>query len=113
METREAVPTGRVLVDGKGVGDVGEAILRERMRLSEDGVVVVHLSVDERRGGVIDGPRILSRVKGIVLEVADEMKALPAPDWRSAEAEIERRLKRFFYKSIERRPLILPIIAAL
>ncbi|MBW1925516.1 MAG: ribonuclease J, partial [Deltaproteobacteria bacterium] len=105
----------------------GEAVLRERMRLSEDGVVVVHLSVDERRGGVIDGPRILSRgfvfedergslledVKGIVLEVANEMKALPAPDWRSAEAEIERRLKRFFYKSIERRPLILPIIAAL
>ncbi len=120
----ERIHTGRILVDGKGVGDVGEMVLRDRRRLSGDGVVLVLLAVDEKTGGILYGPEILSRgfvfedqgwailedAKSVVLGVLDEFKKLDPLDWTDAGADIKKRLKRFFYKIIERRPLILPII---
>ena len=120
----ERIHSGRILVDGKGVGDVGEMVLRDRRRLSGDGVVIVLLAVDEKNGGILYGPEILSRgfvfedqggvileeAKAAVLEVLDEFKKLDPFDWTDAGADIKKRLKRFFYKIIERRPLILPII---
>lgn len=120
----EAVPTGRVLVDGKGVGDVGEVILRDRRRLSSDGMVIVLMAMDEHTGDVVYGPDILSRgfvfegkagtgiledAKCIVLEVLDEMERPPI-DLSPIESDIERRLKKFFYRIIERSPLVLPVI---
>ena len=118
------VPSGRILVDGKGVGDVGEMVLRDRRRLSGDGVVIVLLAVDEKTGGILYGPEILSRgfvfedqggvilddAKAVVIEVLDDFKTIDPLDWTQAGADIKKRLKRFFYKIIERRPLILPII---
>jgi len=118
------VPTGRILVDGKGVGDVGDFVLRDRRRLSGHGVVIVLLAVDESTGDTVYGPEILSRgfvfeeqqasllqeARGIVLALLDGMEG-PAPiDIETLKSEIERRLKRFFYNAIERRPLILPTI---
>ncbi|MBW1765956.1 MAG: ribonuclease J [Deltaproteobacteria bacterium] len=116
--------TGRIFVDGKGVGDVGELVLRDRRRLSGDGVVIALLAVDEQTGDIIYGPDIISRgfvfedqgefileeAKRIVLEMIDEIERPSRIDWTEVGTDIKRKLKRFFYKIIERRPLILPII---
>lgn len=124
VEIGDRVQTGRVLVDGKGVGDVGELVLRDRRKLSGDGVVIALMAVDEQTGEVIYGPDILSRgfifedqsgfiledAKCIVLEVIDEIESPAHIDWTEVGPDIKRRLKRFFFKVIERSPLILPII---
>jgi ribonuclease J len=118
------VHIGHVLVDGKGVGDVGETVLRARRRLSGHGVVIVLLVLDEHTGETIYGPDIISRgfvfedrggsilddSKYIVLEVLDELGSPNSIELSKMETEIQRRLKRFFYDVIERRPLVIPII---
>ncbi|MBW2016363.1 MAG: ribonuclease J [Deltaproteobacteria bacterium] len=123
----DRVRTGRVLVDGKGVGDVGELVLRDRRRLSGDGVVIALMAVDEHTGEIIYGPDILSRGfvfedqggfilergKEIMVEALEEFERFAPVDWGELGSDIKRRLKRFFFKTIERRPLILPIIMPL
>jgi ribonuclease J len=128
MTLGERVQTGRVLVDGKGVGDVGEVVLRDRMRLSGEGMVIVLLAVNEQTGEVLYGPDVVSRgfvfqdqqglyiledAKCIVLEVLDELERPARIDWGVVGPEIKKRLKHFFYQIIERRPLVLPIILPL
>ena len=127
MKIGERVRTGRVLVDGKGVGDVDELVLRDRLRLSGDGVVIVLLAVNEETGDVLYGPDILSRgfvfedqgghiledAKDIVLEVVEDLERPARIDWGVVGPDIKRRLKHFFYEIIERRPLVLPIILPL
>ena len=118
------VETGRTLVDGKGVGDVGEIVLRDRRKLSGEGVVIVFLAVDEETGDTIYGPEVISRgfvlqatkgfiledAKCIILEVLDELDH-PAPvDIHEVRLQIQRRLKNFFHRVIERRPMIVPVI---
>lgn len=120
----DRVPVGRVLVDGKGVGDVGDLVLRDRRKLSSHGVVIALLAVDEQSAAVVYGPDIISRgfvfeeqgesmlegAKTIVAEVIDELETPAHVDWGDVGADIKRRLKRFFFKVIKRSPLILPII---
>jgi ribonuclease J len=122
--TGDRVQTGRILVDGKGVGDVDELVLRDRRRLSGEGMVIVLLAVDEQTGEVIYGPDIVSRgfvfadhsasileeAKGLVLEVLDEISNRSHIDWADVGKDIQRGLKRFIFDRVERRPLILPII---
>jgi ribonuclease J len=112
------------MVDGKGVGDVGEIVLRDRRRLSEHGMVTVLMAVDEHTGETIYGPDVISRgfvfqdergfiledAKCIVLEVLDDLERTVPIQWTEVESDIERRLKRFFYNVIERRPLVLPVV---
>ena len=126
--TREAsVSAGRVLVDGKGVGDVGEMILRDRRKLSSHGMVIVLLGVDENTGETVYGPDIISRgfvfenqnrhilqdAECIILEVLDELERPQPMNYADVESDIRRRLKHFFYKVIERSPLIVPVIISL
>ena len=120
----DPVHTGRILVDGKGVGDVGEMVLKDRRRLSGHGMVIVLLAVDEKTGETIYGPDLISRGfvfedqkgtileegKGIVLEVLDELEDSIPIECVKVESDIKRRLRRFFHKVIERSPLVLPII---
>jgi ribonuclease J len=117
-------PVGRVFVDGKGIGNVGESVLRDRQHLAQDGVVVVVIGVDRHRGKLVAGPEILSR--GFVYEQAsetlmDEMKALiVSVVERSSEEEwadrpliqkrIKSALKKHLQREIERRPVIVPVI---
>ena len=127
MRVDDPVTTGRILVDGKGVGDVGEKVLRDRRKLSGHGMVVVLLAVSKDTGETIYGPEIISRgfvfedqvrfiiedAECIVLEVLDELER-PAPiDCAKVETEIKKRLKRFFYDVLERGPLITPVIIAI
>jgi len=120
----DKVQSGRVLVDGKGVGDVGELVLRDRRKLSGDGVVIALLAVDEQTGELVYGPEIISRgfifedqsgtmledAKAIILEALKEIENPSHLDWTEVAPDIKRRLKRFFFKVIERSPMILPII---
>lgn len=126
MQLEKPVPFGRILVDGKGVGDIGETVLRDRRKLGGHGMVVILLIVDEETGETIYGPEIISRgfvfenqgqfiledAECIVLEVLDELERPSPVDCAKVESEIRRRLKRFFYKVIERSPLIIPAIIA-
>jgi ribonuclease J len=124
LKLGEKIQTGRILVDGKGVGDIGELVLRDRRKLSGDGVVITLLAVDENTGEIVYGPDIISRgfvfedqsgfileeAKSLVLEVLNEIESPAHIDWTEVGPVIKRRLKRFFFKVIERSPLILPII---
>ena len=117
------IPSGKVLIDGSGVGDIGNVVLRDRKHLSEDGLVVVVASIDTRDGYVISGPDIVSRGFVYVKESTD----LVQKTREVAERAIDRVLKvnsdsmeiknairddvaRFIYKETKRRPMILPII---
>ncbi len=118
------VSTGRVLIDGKGVGDVGRSVLKERRNLSEDGLVVVNMAFDEETGIVIYGPEIVSRgfvfetetghlledAKCVVLEIVEEVSP-EVPD-RAAKirSKIQKDLRKYFSFTINRRPVILPFI---
>lgn len=119
-----SISTGRTLVDGKGGGDAGEIVLRDRRRLAGDGVVIFLMTVDERNGDILNGPEFLShgfifeeegesildQAGAVVLELLSEMENSPPVDWTIIGQDIKRRLNRFFNKVIERRPLIVPII---
>ena len=120
----DRVETGRVFVDGKGVGDVGNVVLKDRKHLSEDGMVVVIIGINQGTGEIIYGPDIVSR--GFVFEdesqeYLDEAKKVVVDtlalhntevmaDWSEVKLEVRRVLRRFFNKTIERRPVILPLI---
>lgn len=112
-----------VYVDGLGIGDVGHVILRDRARLSEEGVVVVVVSLDQHTGKIADEPDIISRgfvFEDFAKEIIDEAKTvvkeslekhtLKTSDWRFLRKIIEDSLEKFFYEMTERRPLILPVV---
>jgi ribonuclease J len=123
----ESVPSGRVFVDGKGVGDVGDVVLRDRRHLSDGGLVLAILAINQHTGEVISGPDLISR--GFVFEddsqayfehakeaVLEALAAL-APESRTVPAEVKeemrKTLRRYFKKTLERRPVILPVVMEL
>jgi len=120
----EKIETGRVLVDGKGVGDVGKSILRERKALSIDGFVVVTIIFDEETGIVAYGPEIDSRgflfhsekghlledAKCVILEAIEETPVEKPDRVAHIRDEVKRNLRQYFKFVIKRRPLIIPLI---
>ncbi|MDD2853940.1 MAG: ribonuclease J, partial [Desulfuromonadaceae bacterium] len=123
----EKVESGRVFVDGKGVGDVGRIVLRDRKHLSEDGMIVVIIGINQSSGEIIYGPDIVSRgfvfedenqeylaqAKGVVIAALDELNTEMRCDNEEVETLVRQTLRRFCKKTIERRPVILPIIMEL
>jgi len=120
----ETVETGRVFVDGKGVGDVGEVVLKDRRHLAEDGMVTVILGINQHSGELIYGPEIISRgfvfedesqeylqqARYVLKEALDELNTETLADRDEVRQVVRQTLKRFFKKSIERRPMVLPFI---
>ncbi len=120
----ETVESGRVFVDGKGIGDVGDMVLKDRRHLSQDGMVVVIIAIDQASGAIIYGPDIVSRgfvfedesqeyleeARKVVLDTLALRNAEVLADWNEVKQEVRRVLRRFFNKTIERRPVILPLI---
>ncbi len=118
------VPSGSILVDGAGVGDIGSVVLRDRKHLSEDGLVVVVATVDVKGGLLISGPDIVSRGFVYVKESEELMKDARRVAEESLEKAISRRvsdyahikntirddLAKFIFKETRRKPMILPII---
>ena len=123
----EPVTAGRVFVDGKGVGDVGDVVLRYRRHLSDGGIVLAILAIAQHTGEVLSGPDLISR--GFVVEeesqayferakeAALEAIAALAPELRMVPAEVKeemrKALRRYFKKTLERRPVVLPVVMEL
>ena len=118
------VPSGRILVDGKGVGDIGKSVLMERRILSRHGIVAVTIAFDEDTGYIVYGPEFTSRgfvfelqtghllrdAECVVLEVIEEVD-FDTPDRVSKiRSKIVKALKKYFYFAIRRRPQILTFI---
>jgi len=119
-----SVPTGRVLIDGKGVGDVGRSVLRERRVLSEEGLVAVTMAFDEETGIITYGPEIVSRgfvfetetghlledAQCVILEVVEEVAPEVHNRIDKIRSKIQTALRQYFFFTIGRRPVILPFI---
>lgn len=118
------IPSGKVLVDGLGVGDVGNIVLRDRRQLSQDGIMIVVVTLDHESCTVVSGPDIVSRGFVYVREAEDLMdearekvqsaldrcEAGGVSEWSSIKSAIRDSLGRFLYERTRRRPMILPII---
>ena len=108
------IPTGNVLVDGLGVGDVGNIVLRDRKHLSEDGLMIVVVTISKEDGRVLAGPDIISRGFVYVRESEDLMdgaKNVIKDVLRDCEdRNIKENLKEYLYQKTKRNPMILPII---
>jgi len=121
---RGSATTGRVLIDGKGVGDVGRSVLKERRILSEEGLVAVTLAFDEETGIIMYGPEIVSRgfvfetesghlledAQCVILEIVDEITPEVLNRVDKIRSKIQTALRQYFFFTIGRRPVILPFI---
>lgn len=121
---QDRIITGRVFIDGKGVGDVGRSVLKERRDLSEDGLVIVNMAFDEETGIVIFGPEIVSRgfifetetghlledAKCVILEIVEEIGPEVSDRAGKIRSKISKALRKYFFFTIKRRPVILPFI---
>jgi len=119
-----SVHTGRILVDGKGIGDVGRSVLKERRELSEGGLVVVTMIIDEETGVVLYGPELISKgfvfdsatgylvddAQCVILEIVEEIEAGRESRVELLRKKLQKALKQYFAFTINRRPLIVPVI---
>jgi ribonuclease J len=118
------VQTGGILVDGLGVGDVGNIVIRDRQRLAEDGIIVVVMTLEQSTSNLLAGPDLVSRGFVYVRESEDLMEEASRTvresvdrcldqhitDWSRIKTEVKDDLSDFVWKRTQRRPMILPII---
>ncbi len=118
------VTSGQVLVDGLGVGDVGNIVLRDRKHLAEDGLMIVVVTIKRENRKVMAGPDIISRgfvyvresetlmgeAKDVVTKALENCEKQNAKEWSVIKGAIRDQLKGFLYEKTKRRPMILPII---
>ncbi len=118
------IPTGNVLVDGLGVGDVGNIVLRDRKHLSEDGLMIVVVTISKEDGKVLAGPDIISRgfvyvresedlmdeAKNVIKQVLKDCEDRNIKEWAYLKNNIKENLKDYLYQKTKRNPMILPII---
>ncbi len=124
IQLGEPVVAGSVMVDGLGVGDVGNVVLRDRRHLSQDGLVIIVATVDSRTGEILAGPDIVSRgfvyvreaekliddAKEQVQQVLNKCHAEKVRDWNSVKTRIRETVSAFMYRRTKRSPMILPIL---
>lgn len=120
----ERIKAGRIFVDGKGVGDVIDVVLRDRRHLSSDGLVLAVLALDQQTGAVIAGPDLVSRgflpeagaeafmeqARQLVLDSLAELPAESRTDAQEVKEQVRRVLRRYFSRTLDRRPVILPFV---
>ncbi|MFC4599000.1 ribonuclease J [Cohnella hongkongensis] len=118
------IPSGNVLIDGLGVGDVGNIVLRDRKLLSQDGILVVVVTLSKQDGTILSGPDIISRgfvyvreseglleeANRIVTSTLHKLMNDNVNEWASLKTNVKDALGRFLYDQTRRRPMILPII---
>lgn len=118
------VPTGSVLVDGLGVGDVGNVVLRDRKHLSQDGLIIVVVGVSRETGQVTSGPELISRgfvyvreneeliagARSVALSVLGRYDRIEQSDWTAIKNGIKDEMHAYLINMIKRNPMILPII---
>ena len=118
------VPSGRVLVDGLGVGDVGSIVLRDRQHLSQDGLIIIVMTMDSSSGSIIAGPDVISRgfvyvresenlmddVKNVVRREVYKCEEKHITDWSIIKSNVKENLREYIFQKTKRNPMILPII---
>jgi ribonuclease J len=118
------IPSGNILIDGLGVGDVGNIVLRDRKLLSQDGILVVVVTLSKQDGTILSGPDIISRgfvyvreseglldeANRIVTSTLQRLMGENVNEWASLKTHVKDTLGRFLYEQTRRRPMILPII---
>lgn len=123
-EFTSTVPSGRILVDGLGVGDVGSIVLRDRQHLSQDGLIVIVLTMDSSTGEVIAGPDVISRgfvyvresenlmddVKSVVRHEIKKCEEKGIRDWSTIKSTTRENLRDYIFAKTKRNPMIIPII---
>ncbi len=123
-ELTNSVPSGRILVDGLGVGDVGSIVLRDRQHLSQDGLIVIVLTMDSSTGEVVAGPDVISRgfvyvresenlmddVKSVVRHEIKKCEERGITDWATIKSTTRENLRDYIFMKTKRNPMIIPII---
>lgn len=118
------VPFGKVMVDGLGVGDVGNIVLRDRQHLSQDGLIIVVMSMDSATGEIVAGPDVISRgfvyvresenlmedVKKMLREEVRKLEEHGVRDWSTIKSRLKDSLRDYIFAKTKRNPMILPII---
>ncbi|MBR6565137.1 MAG: ribonuclease J [Clostridia bacterium] len=124
IKCNETVPAGRVFVDGLGVGDVGSIVLRDRKHLSDNGLIVIAVSIDKVTREVVSGPDIVSRgfvyvkesedlmneINDVVCDVLERCYIHNVRDWTTIKTKIKDGVSRFLFTKTKRSPMILPMI---
>ena len=119
-----SVQSGRVLVDGLGIGDVGNVVLRDRQHLSQDGLIIIVLTMDSNSGQVVAGPDVISRgfvyvkesetlmddVKSVVRHEIRKCEEREIRDWATIKSTVRENLKDYIFMKTKRNPMIIPII---
>lgn len=125
MKMESTVESGRVLVDGLGVGDVGAIVLRDRRHLAQDGLIIVVITMESASGALLSGPDIVSRgfvyvresepliadAKIVVRNILDTCAQEGIRDWSTIKINVRDGLSNFIYRKTKRGPMILPIIS--
>jgi ribonuclease J len=120
----QPVQVGRVFVDGKGVGDVGDVVIRDRRHLSEDGMVLAIMAIHQQSGEIVAGPDLVSRgfmrdeegeeileqARKVVLDILSGMNRETRTDPAELQEEVRKALRRYFRKRLDRYPVVLPYI---
>jgi ribonuclease J len=123
-QTMGKVPFGRVLIDGIGVGDVGNIVLRDRKNLAQDGIITVVIAIDREKRTVISGPDIITRgfvyvrdseelirdIRRIVVKSVDRCLDNNITQWSEIKNTIRREVDTFVYTKMKRKPVVLPVI---
>jgi len=118
------IPTGSVMVDGLGVGDVGNVVLRDRKHLSQDGLIIVVVGVSRETGQLVSGPELISRgfvyvreneelisgARNVAMGVLARYERIEQSDWTSIKNGIKDEMHAYLFNMIKRNPMILPII---
>ena len=118
------IPTGTVMVDGLGVGDVGNVVLRDRKHLSQDGLIIVVVGVSRETGQVTSGPDLISRgfvyvreneelingARSVAMNVLQRYDHIEQSDWTAVKNGIKDEIHTYLFNQIKRNPMILPII---
>ncbi len=119
-----SVPSGRILVDGLGVGDVGNIVLRDRQHLAQDGLIIIVLTMDSNTGEVVAGPDVISRgfvyvresenlmdeVKSVVRHEISKCEERGVRDWATIKSTVKENLRDYIFIKTKRNPMIIPII---
>ncbi len=122
-----SVPSGKILVDGLGVGDVGNVVLRDRQHLSQDGLIVIVMTMDSSTGEIVAGPDVISRgfvyvresenlMDDVKKEIRDEVQNLEMKgitDWGTIKSTLKDNIRDYIFQKTKRNPMILPIIMSL
>lgn len=118
------VPTGSVLIDGLGIGDVGNVVLRDRKHLSQDGLIIIVMAIERESGMLVSGPDVISRgfvyvreaeelienTKDLIRGILSNYDRIEQGDWTPIKNRVKDDVHNYLYEQLQRNPMVLPIL---